>query len=135
MSSTFTFSYSHIKMNSEIFSKVRLSDKHLRQPPRRSTRRLSRRILKACTIGNSVTIRPRTKFIEVSRSHRYAPTPILTLATRHFTCCINRSQLSYGLTGLALIRADGAQPSLHLDEYVRVRTVYILPCGPLRKYN
>ena len=50
-------------------------------------------------------------------------------------CCINRSQLSYGLTGLALIRADGAQPSLHLDEYVRVRTVYIRPCGPLRKYN
>jgi hypothetical protein len=50
-------------------------------------------------------------------------------------CCINRSQLSYGLDGLALIRADGVQPSLHLDEYVRVRTVYIWPCGPLRKYN
>jgi hypothetical protein len=47
----------------------------------------------------------------------------------------NRSQLSYGLTGLSLIRADRAQPSLHLDEYVRVRTVYIWPCGPLRKYN
>jgi hypothetical protein len=26
---------------------------------------------------------------------------------------------------MALIRADGAQPSLHLDEYVRARTVYI----------
>jgi hypothetical protein len=58
-------------------------------------------------------------------------------------CCINRSQLSYGLTELALIwltemaliRADGVQPSLHLDEYVHIRTVYIWPCGPLRKYN
>jgi hypothetical protein len=39
-------------------------------------------------------------------------------------CCINRSQLSYGLTGLALIRADGAQPSLHLDEYVFVPYIY-----------
>jgi hypothetical protein len=54
------------------------------------------------------------------------------------TCCINRSHtgglgwLSYGLTGLALIRADGAQPSLHLDEYVRARTIYIWPCGSLR---
>jgi len=50
-------------------------------------------------------------------------------------CCINRSQLSYGLTALALVRADGVQPSLHLDEYVHIRTVYIWPCGPLRKYN
>jgi len=24
-----------------------------------------------------------------------------------------------------LIRADGAQPSLHLDQYVRARTIYI----------
>jgi hypothetical protein len=24
-----------------------------------------------------------------------------------------------------LIQADGAQPSLHLDEYVRARTIYI----------
>jgi len=36
---------------------------------------------------------------------------------------------------MALIRANGVQLSLHLDEYVRVRTVYIWPCSPLRKNN
>jgi len=32
-------------------------------------------------------------------------------------------------------RADGIQPDLYVDEYVRVRTcttIYIWPCGPLR---
>ena len=48
----------------------------------------------------------------------------LMFSTNYVHCCINRSQLSYGLTGLALIRADGAQPSLHLDEYVFVPYIY-----------
>jgi len=52
-------------------------------------------------------------------------------------CCKNTSQPSYGLTRLALVlaalvRADGAQPSLYIDdEYVHIRTVYIWPYGLL----
>jgi len=45
-------------------------------------------------------------------------------------CCINRSQPLYRLTGLALIRADSAQPSLYIDdEYIHICTVYIWPYG------
>jgi len=56
-------------------------------------------------------------------------------------CCINRFHtgwwgwFSYGLMGLALIPADGVQPSLHVDKYVCARTIYIWPCGPLRYLN
>jgi hypothetical protein len=78
----------------------------------------------------------------------------ITRLTRKLMCCIYRFQPSYGLTGLALVRAlvragsrtgwlsyglalvraDGAQPSLYIDdEHVHIRTVYIyMALWPLR---
>jgi hypothetical protein len=62
-----------------------------------------------------------SRYIQEASAPAAEPYIRLVTCLRHkYTCnslsCINRSQLSYG------IRADGVQPSLYIDEYVRIRT-------------